>query len=97
MCRSTRIPILGICHLVRLLYFVCYKYASRKRIVKTSGSTKLRDFSLQANYTDRATVEMSEQLVPTFANEGCHVVSTTDPHGREFRFSRPGAATFLFK
>jgi hypothetical protein len=33
-------------------------------------------FSLQANYTNRATV-----LVPTFADRGCHMVSATDPHG----------------
>jgi hypothetical protein len=36
--------------------------------------TKLRDFSQQANSTDRATA--------TFVDRGCRVVSATDPHGR---------------
>jgi hypothetical protein len=29
--------------------------------------------------------------------EGCHVVSATDPHGRQSLFSRPGAATFFIQ
>jgi hypothetical protein len=40
---------------------------------------------------------LSAKLVPTFVDRGCHVVSATNPHGRQSRFSRHGAATFTFK
>jgi hypothetical protein len=40
-----------------------------------------RDFSPQANYTDRAT-RLSVKLGPTSADRGYRVVSATDPHGR---------------
>jgi hypothetical protein len=36
MCCNT--SILGVCNLVRLLQFLCYKSVARKRIVKTSGN-----------------------------------------------------------
>jgi hypothetical protein len=36
MCCSTMI--LGVCNLVRLLYFLCYKSVARKWIVNTSGN-----------------------------------------------------------
>jgi hypothetical protein len=39
-----------------------------------------------ANYTDRATVVLSVKLVPTFADRECHVVSVTDPYGRNLGF-----------
>jgi hypothetical protein len=40
-------------------------------------------FSSQANYTDLASDRrMSAELVPTFADRGCRVVSATDPYGR---------------
>jgi hypothetical protein len=42
---------------------------------------KLRGLSPQANYTDRATAAVGE-VVPTFADRGCCVVSATDSHGR---------------
>jgi hypothetical protein len=42
--------------------------------------TDQRGLSPQANYTDRA------KLVPTFADSGCRVVSTTDPHDRILGF-----------
>jgi hypothetical protein len=32
---------------------------------------------------------LSANLVPNWADRGCRVVSATDPHGRQFRFSRP--------
>jgi hypothetical protein len=48
--------------------------------------TKLRDLSLRANYTDRATAALSTKLVTTFADRGCHVVSVTDPYGRILDF-----------
>jgi hypothetical protein len=44
-------------------------------------NTKLRGLSPQANYTDRATAAVGE-VVPTFADRGCYVVSATGPHGR---------------
>jgi hypothetical protein len=44
---------------------------------------KLRGFSPQANYTDRA------KLGPTLADRGCRVVSETDPHGRNLGFLDP--------
>jgi hypothetical protein len=34
---------------------------------------------------------LSVKLVPNLADRGCHVVNTTDPHGRQSRFSRPEA------
>jgi hypothetical protein len=44
---------------------------------------KLRGFSPQANYTDRASDRRSSaKLVPTLADGGCRVVSATNPHGR---------------
>jgi CBS-domain-containing membrane protein len=43
--------------------------------------TKIRGLSLRANYTDRAIRRLSEKLVPTFADRGCHVVGVTDPYG----------------
>jgi hypothetical protein len=43
---------------------------------------KLRDFSPQANYTDRATAACRRNLAPTFVDRGCRVVRPTDPHGR---------------
>jgi hypothetical protein len=43
--------------------------------------TKLRGLSPLANYTDRATAAVGEE-VPTFAGRGCYVVSATDSHGR---------------
>jgi hypothetical protein len=43
---------------------------------------KLRDFSLQANYTDQATAACRRSLVPTFADRECRVVSATNPHCR---------------
>jgi hypothetical protein len=42
---------------------------------------KLRDFGPLANYVDRATAACW-QLVSTFADRGCCVVSATDPPGR---------------
>jgi hypothetical protein len=44
-------------------------------------NVKLRGLSPQANYTDRATAAVGE-VVPTFADRGCCVVSATGPHGR---------------
>jgi hypothetical protein len=40
MCCSTSIS--GVCNLVRLLQFFCYKSVTRKRIVKTSGNRPRR-------------------------------------------------------
>jgi hypothetical protein len=43
--------------------------------------TKLRGFSPQTNYTDRATALVGE-VSSNFADRGRRVVSATDPHGR---------------
>jgi hypothetical protein len=43
-------------------------------------TNKLRGPSPRSNYIDRVTRLMAK-LVPTFADRGCCVVSTTDPHG----------------
>jgi hypothetical protein len=40
---------------------------------------------------------MSGKISAKFEDRGCHVVSATDPHGRQSRFSRTGAATFPLK
>jgi hypothetical protein len=47
--------------------------------------TKLRGLSPLANYTDRER-RMSVKLVSTFAERGCHVVSTADPYGHNLGF-----------
>jgi hypothetical protein len=52
------------------------------KIIPKAIKTKLRDFSPQAKYTDRATAACRRSLVPTFADRGCRVVSATNPHGR---------------
>jgi hypothetical protein len=44
--------------------------------------TKLRGLSPRENYTDRATAACRRNLVPNFADKGCHVISVTDPYGR---------------
>jgi hypothetical protein len=44
---------------------------------------KLRGLSPRANYTDRS---LSAKLVPTFADKGCCVVSTTDLYSRILGF-----------
>jgi hypothetical protein len=41
--------------------------------------------SPRTNYTDRDR-RLSAKLVPTFADGGCHVVSVTDPYGRNLGF-----------
>jgi hypothetical protein len=38
---------------------------------------KLLEFSPQANYTDRVTAACRRNLVPTFTDRGCRVVSAT--------------------
>jgi hypothetical protein len=49
---------------------------------QTNKQNKLRGFSLQANYVYRPSDRrLSANLVPTFADRGCHVVSATNPHG----------------
>jgi hypothetical protein len=50
---------------------------------------KIRDFSPQAIYTDRATATCCRSLVPTFADRGCRVVSAMNPHSCYFQISRP--------
>jgi hypothetical protein len=47
-------------------------------------TTKLRDLSPWANYTER--LPLSAKLVPTFADKRWHVVRVTDPYGRILRF-----------
>jgi hypothetical protein len=56
--------------------------------------TKLRGlYSASELYRPRDR-RMSANLVPTFANRGCHVVRATDPYGRSFRFPRPEPLLF---
>jgi hypothetical protein len=43
-------------------------------------------FSPQANYTYLVIATCRRSAVPTFANGGCCVVSTTDPYGRILGF-----------
>jgi hypothetical protein len=49
------------------------------RTRKLRHITKIRGLSPRANYTDGATAAFSANLVPTFADRQCHVVSVTDP------------------
>jgi hypothetical protein len=50
--------------------------------VPNANKNKLRDLSPGASYTDRATAK----LVPSFADTGYCVVSTTYPYGRILGF-----------
>jgi hypothetical protein len=50
---------------------------------------KLRGFSPQANYSNRATTACRRSWCQHLRIERCHVVNATDPHGRQYRFSRP--------
>jgi hypothetical protein len=43
---------------------------------------KLHDLSPRENYTDRATAACRRSYCHLFADRGCHVVSVTDPYGR---------------
>jgi hypothetical protein len=52
-----------------------------RKIVVILEKKKLRGFNLLANYADRATPLVGE-VVSTFADRGCCVVSATDPPGR---------------
>jgi hypothetical protein len=49
------------------------------RLAVLSAITKLRSFSPQAKYTDRATATCRAKLVRTFADRACCVVRATDP------------------
>jgi hypothetical protein len=52
-------------------------------------TNKLRGFSPQSELYRPSNRRLSAKLVATLADRGCRVVSATNPHGREFRFSRP--------
>jgi hypothetical protein len=56
------------------------------RNMKLKTKTKLCGLSQRANYTDRATAALSTNLVPTFVDKECRVVSATDPYGRILDF-----------
>jgi hypothetical protein len=62
-------------------YWRPYYFTSIQNTFFLQTKTKLRGLSPQANYTDRATAAVDE-VVPTFADRGCYVVSATDSHGR---------------
>jgi hypothetical protein len=48
--------------------------------LKTKKKTKLHGLSPHANYTDRLTDRrLSAKLIPTLADSGCRVVSSTIP------------------
>jgi hypothetical protein len=49
---------------------------------KVPVKSKLSGFSLQANYTDRATAACRRSSCKLFADRGCRVVSAMDPHDR---------------
>jgi hypothetical protein len=58
-------------------------YDDFENILNKSYTKKLRDFSPQANYTDRPSDRrLSAKLVPTLVDRGCRMVSATNPHGR---------------
>jgi hypothetical protein len=69
--------------------FAKFVYPFRQQIHLTCSvkngynkTNKLRGLSPQANYTATSDRSLSAKLVPTLADGGCRVVSTTDPHGR---------------
>jgi hypothetical protein len=47
---------------------------------------KLHGLSPRANYTNRATAACRRSNCQLFADNGCHVVSVTDPYGRILGF-----------
>jgi hypothetical protein len=55
-------------------------------LLKLKKKIKLRGLSPRANYTDRATAVCQTKLVSNFAARGCHVVSVTNPYGRNLGF-----------
>jgi hypothetical protein len=69
-----------------------YRTVLEEKHINTEEQTKkLRGFSPQANYTDRASDRsLSAKLVPNLADRGCRVVSATDPHSRNLGFLDPG-------
>jgi hypothetical protein len=48
----------------------------------TKTTTKQTNFVALVSKRTVPTDRVSAKLVPTFADRGCGVVSTTDPHGR---------------
>jgi hypothetical protein len=46
------------------------------------NNNKLRGFSPQSELYRPSDRRLSAKLVPTLADKGCRVVSTTNPHGR---------------
>jgi hypothetical protein len=76
--RSGKLILEGCIQYVRLI--------SRWRVV-LSLSLSLHGLSPRANYTDRPNNRrLSAKLVPTFSERGCHMVSVTDPYGRNLDF-----------
>jgi hypothetical protein len=55
----------------------------------TSNKKTFRGFSPQSELYRPSDRRFSAKLVPTLADRGCRVVSSTNPHGHQFWFSRP--------
>jgi hypothetical protein len=77
-----------VCGYQRIKRISCLHLQGATKLLVTSDMQKLiilvhklRGLSPQANYTDRATAAVGE-VVPTFADRECYVVSATDSHGR---------------
>jgi hypothetical protein len=68
-----------------------YLWTNRaKCIIAASTKKKLNSWLWSASQLYRPSDRsLLAKLVPTFADRACRVVSATDSHGRQSRFSRP--------
>jgi hypothetical protein len=66
------------------IYKICRDFLSMQACAAGFAlkKTKFYGLSPRANYTDRATASCRRSDCQLFADEGCHVVSVTDPYGR---------------
>jgi hypothetical protein len=71
-------------HVYVLLIAVGVPYNSHDHT--QTKTNKLHSLSPRANYTDRATAACRRSDCQLFEDEGCHVVSVTDPYGRILGF-----------
>jgi hypothetical protein len=77
----SRFPLNAMIGLTEIPYFLISYVLMLKILI-----TKLRGFSPEANYTDRAAAACCMKLVLTFADRGCRVVSSANPYGRNLGF-----------
>jgi hypothetical protein len=65
------------------------------KLLRHTKKTKLRGFSPQANYTDRAIAACRQRLVPTLADRGCRVISATNSQIQKAGWALPKPFLYL--